>query len=98
MIDGHCHLNRKLGSCSNAIHDLYITAHKVGVKGILLLNLPELNFDNDQVLENVKIYDKFFRVFPSVKPCSKLSFEELKRLKVSGASGSPVSASSAHKS
>lgn len=76
-----------INDCNAAMRDLYMAATTVGIKGIILLNLPELHFDNNQVIENAKRYNGFFKIFPSVKPCNKLAFDELEQLKISGAYG-----------
>lgn len=87
MIDGHCHLDRKAGNSAKALRYLYEEASLVGIKKIILINIPELAFDNNQVVEDAKIYNGFFHVFPSVNPFNRSAFDELKQLKVSGASG-----------
>lgn len=63
------------------------TASAWGVKKIILLNLPELAFDNNLVIEEAKKHNGFFCVFPSVNPGSSSSGAELERLRASGAWG-----------
>lgn len=87
MIDGHCHLDKKIGNCSRAFAYLYKTASGKGIEKIILLNIPELAFDNSAVIKEAKKYSGFFRVFPSVNPRSRSACEELKELKDSGACG-----------
>lgn len=88
MIDGHCHLDKKAVSCEDAMRKLYEAASSAGVKKVILLNLPEIGFDNNQVIQiAVKNYDGFFRVFPSVNPMGKSAGDELAQLKASGAAG-----------
>lgn len=87
MIDGHCHLDRKAGNSAKALRHLYEESSLVGIKKIILINIPELAFDNNQVIEDAKIYNGFFHVFPSVNPFNRSAFDELKQLKVSDASG-----------
>lgn len=87
MIDGHCHLDKKSGRCAEALQRLYKEATSAGVKKIVLLNIPELAFDNTEVIENAKTYNGFFSVFPSVNPAEGSACSEFKRLRASGASG-----------
>lgn len=88
MIDGHCHLDKNVVSCEDAMRDLYEAASIAGVKKIILLNLPEFGFDNNRVIQNaVKNYDGFFRVFPSINPMDKSAGDDLSLLKASGAAG-----------
>lgn len=87
MIDGHCHLDKNAGDCLNAMRNLYEAASSLGIKKIILLNLPELAFDNDMVIEEAKKYNDFFCVFPSVNPVSSSACAELERLRASGAWG-----------
>jgi predicted TIM-barrel fold metal-dependent hydrolase len=87
MIDGHCHLDRRIGNCTEALRYLYSEATSAGIKKIILLNIPELAFDNNQVLENTEKYRGFFFVFPSLNPYSDSACDELEQLKASGASG-----------
>ncbi len=87
MIDGHCHLDKKIGNCTEATQSLYKAATAVGVENIVLLNLPELSFDNNLVIEHAKNYNGFFHVFPSVNPGNRSAYDELERYKASGASG-----------
>lgn len=70
-----------------ALRRLYEEATSAGIKKIILLNMPELAFDNNQVLENTEKYRRFFFVFPSLNPCSDSACDELEQLKASGASG-----------
>jgi len=87
LFDGHSHLDKRLGSVTEAMHALHRDASGAGVKGMVLLNLPEEGYKNEEVLERAKGYDGFFRVFPSLNPGHKKVFEDLHRLRVSGASG-----------
>ncbi len=87
MIDGHCHLDKRLGTSFNAVQTLYGEAMRVGVKGIILLNLPEEGFFNEKVIEEAKHFDGFFRVFPLLNPKESGVLENINRLKNLGASG-----------
>lgn len=87
MIDGHCHLDNKIGNCSESMCSLYEEALSTGVKNIVLLNIPELAFDNNAVIEYSRNYNGFFYVFPSVNPVTVSIVDELKELKAAGASG-----------
>jgi predicted TIM-barrel fold metal-dependent hydrolase len=87
MIDGHCHLDKKTGNCAEEMKHLHAAASVFDVKKIILLNLPELAFDNDLVIEEAKKYNDFFCVFPSVNPVSSSACPGLERLRASGAWG-----------
>lgn len=87
MIDGHCHLDKKTGDCPESLHLLHSTAILSGVKGILLINIPELVFGNKVVIEYAKKYKGFFRVFPTLNPFDVTVLEELEQLKNMGAAG-----------
>ena len=88
MIDGHCHLDKNAGDCPGAMRNLYEAASSAGVKKIILLNLPELGFDNNKVIQNAVInHDGYFRVFPSINPMDKSAGDDLSKLKASGAAG-----------
>lgn len=87
MIDGHCHLDKKIGVIHEAMENLYHAASAADVTGVILLNLPEEGFDNLQVIEEAKYYNGFFRVFPSLNPMHDNVFERLLDLKASGAAG-----------
>ncbi|MFQ5647447.1 MAG: amidohydrolase family protein [bacterium] len=66
---------------------LYKAAIKAGTTGIILLNIPELAFDNRSVLEEAQKYERFFQVFVSVKPGCKNSLKELHNLHMQRATG-----------
>jgi len=87
VIDGHCHLDKNAGDCAGAMRNLHEAASSAGVKKMILLNLPELAFDNDLVIEEAKKYNDFFCMFPSVNPVSSSACAELERLRASGAWG-----------
>jgi len=87
MIDGHCHLDKSLGTPEKALHFLYQEANRSGIKGILLLNLPELAFNNTEVLKLSQDYEGFFNVFPGINPRTKGCSYKLEQLKKCGAKG-----------
>lgn len=87
MIDGHCHLDKKLGTSSGAMQSLYSDATRTDVTGIILINLPEEGFFNEKVIEEAKRFDGFFRVFPLLNPKESGILENINSLKNSGASG-----------
>ena len=87
MIDGHCHLDKRLGGLEPALESLRSEAWEAGVKGVILLNLPELAFENSAVLESAQRYDKFFRVFPGINPKRKKDHRLLNDYKKAGAKG-----------
>jgi len=87
MIDGHCHLDGKIGDCAEAMHTLHEEAVSAGMKNVVLLNIPELGFENREVIDRAKGYDGFFYSFPSVNPFAASVDEEMKELKTSGATG-----------
>jgi predicted TIM-barrel fold metal-dependent hydrolase len=69
------------------MQSLYNDAITSGVKGIVLLNLPEVGFSNEKVIEEAKHFDGFFRVFPLLNPKIRGVLENINRLKNLGASG-----------
>jgi predicted TIM-barrel fold metal-dependent hydrolase len=87
VFDGHSHLDKRLGSASEALRALHRDASGAGVKGMILLNLPEEGYENEVVLERAKGYGGFFRVFPSLVPGRKGVSEDIHRLKALGAAG-----------
>lgn len=87
MIDGHCHLDRNIGSCEDAVCYLHGEAVNAGVKGVVLLNLPEIAFPNDDVIEATRRYGSFFSVFPALDPTQSKPNALLERYKASGAVG-----------
>ena len=87
MIDGHCHLEKRIGGCAEAMQHLYNVATDAGVSTILLLNLPELGFENRVVLKHAKAYSGFFFIFPSMNPAGKMTSNHIEKLKALGASG-----------
>jgi len=87
MIDGHCHLERNLGSLRMAFQSLHAEAKEAGVTEIILLNLPELAFNNRDVLEFSRDFDGFFHVFPGLDPQTKGACRRLNEYKNEGAQG-----------
>lgn len=87
MIDGHCHLDKRLGAPEKAFRSLYDEAHKFGIQSILLLNLPELAFENADVLKLAKEYQGFFHVFPGINPKSQGDWHLLELYEKAGAKG-----------
>ena len=87
MIDGHCHLDKRIGSCAEAMERLYFEACEAGMQSVILLNIPEIAFDNYEVLENTQKYANFFRFFPSFSPVDIKANAELEKLKDMGVSG-----------
>ncbi|MBF0522449.1 MAG: amidohydrolase family protein [Candidatus Omnitrophica bacterium] len=86
MIDGHCHLDKTKGDCRRAMDFLYREAKKNKVEGIILLNIPDIAFSNEEVLTAAEVYDGFFRVFPSPE-LKKSSLKTIGELKKKGATG-----------
>lgn len=87
MIDGHCHLDKAIGSCVGALKALRYSAEVSQVKQIILLNVAERDYDNESVIDKAKKYNGFFKVFPSVNPHTKSAIKELQQLKSLGAVG-----------
>ena len=87
MLDGHCHLDRQWGNVAKAMEFVMKEAKKVNVQGMILLNVPEIDYENKKVLEQAKDYGKFFYVFPAVNPGSKDCPSQIKGFKKAGASG-----------
>ena len=87
MIDGHCHLDKSAGTLEEAVKFLYTAAVGKGIKGILLLNLPEIAFDNQDVLNAESEYRGFFHVFPGINPKIEKSPNLINKYMELGASG-----------
>ena len=87
MFDGHCHLDKKIGDVDKAMNFLFGEAKKVGVHGMILLNVPEIDYDNDKVLDCARKFSKFFYIFPSINPLSENVFDQIKKFKKTGAAG-----------
>lgn len=87
MIDGHCHLDEKIGPCEEAMKSLNKEAVESGVTRIILLNLPEQGFDSGSVIKHAKDYNGVFKVFPSLRPTAPNALEELESLRNLGAAG-----------
>ena len=87
MIDGHCHLDKNVGTLEEAVEFLYTEAIIKGLKVILLLNLPELTFDNLDVLNAASEHKGFFHVFPGINPKIEKDPKLIQRYLQSGASG-----------
>ncbi len=87
MLDGHCHLDRARGNCREAVAALHREAVAAGVDGMILLNIPEIEFPNDDALNEAALFGGFFRVFPALDPQRKASSEEIPRLRAMGARG-----------
>jgi len=87
MIDGHCHLDKRLGGLEPVMESLRREAWEAGVKGVILLNLPELAFENSVVLEAAERYGSYFRVFPGINPMRKNEHNQLHDYKKAGAKG-----------
>lgn len=87
MIDGHCHLDKKLGSVENAFKFLFDEAKNIGIKEIILINIPEINFENSEVLNFANNYNNFFHVFPTINPFNKKAKYLVESYKNAGAKG-----------
>lgn len=87
MIDGHCHLDKSAGTLEEALEYLYTAAVGKGIKEILLLNLPEIAFDNQDVLNAKSEYRSFFHVFPGINPKIEKSPNLINKYMELGASG-----------
>lgn len=93
MIDGHCHLNLKFKNCKTALMDLYQEATRARIEGMILVNIPglqfkgEYGFENAEVIELAKEYKRFFHVFPTIRPRDRDAIKQLKSYKNSGVAG-----------
>jgi predicted TIM-barrel fold metal-dependent hydrolase len=87
MIDGHCHLDKGIGSCDDAMEALYSEARACGIESVVLLNVPEIGFDNCEVMVKAREYGNFFHLFPSLSPMDSGVHDELHDMKSMGASG-----------
>lgn len=87
MIDGHCHLSDAYSCCEEAMDALHAAARECGVNRITLLNIPELAYDNYEVLDKAKKFEGFFRIFPAVNPLDPIGESVIEKLKARGATG-----------
>mgnify|MGYP006295976871 CR=1 FL=1 len=87
MIDGHCHLDSKIGNCSEAVEFLLKEAPSAGIEGLVLINLPEQGFTNKQVLRICRGKGRYFRTVFGINPLCKNAKEELETLRGSQAVG-----------
>ena len=87
MFDGHCHLDCSLGNAENAVKQLHDEAVKSGVGGIVLLNIPDQGFSNEEVFEQTQSYGGFFYVFPGLNITRENIAEDLSRFVALGAKG-----------
>lgn len=87
MIDGHCHLDGSIGNVRLAIKNLHKDAKKSGVEGVILLNIPDQGYTNEEVLQEVKEYSSYFFVFPGIPNSEDINKDTIENLVKKGAKG-----------
>jgi predicted TIM-barrel fold metal-dependent hydrolase len=93
VIDGHCHLDSTFSTCGEALESLYQESRSVGIKKIVLLNIPgssfggQRGFCNEEVIHGAKAYGDFFYVFPAINPLEAHAVDKVKAYKLLGIAG-----------
>jgi predicted TIM-barrel fold metal-dependent hydrolase len=87
MIDGHCHLDRRIRNCALAMERLQVEASRKGIRKIALINIPELNYPSREVLGLAAKYEGFFRVVAGINPMRADAAGEIGELRSLGVVG-----------
>lgn len=87
MFDGHCHLDRRFGDPRQAMNYLIGEAKKAGIEGMLLMNVPDIDYDNTIVLDLARSYGDFVSVFVCLNPKDVGSVDKIALWQKMGASG-----------